>query len=120
MSKWILDEADVENIVEERIKVLKQDRNYNKSMGYHSMVYVDSKQIDEVSNLFQKIRNKAVIVADAVEVIRCRDCRHWRRLWHNKPVGICRLYDISDGEFSTEENAYCSRGERREDDGNFF
>lgn len=61
------------------------------------------------------VKNEPTV--DAVEVVRCKDCRHWRRLWHNKPDGICRLYDISDGEFSTEENAYCSRGERRKDNG---
>lgn len=118
MSKWILDEADVENVLHERIKTLIRSLSYNVKTGYYDMASRGRAQLEECSTLFQKIRNKANIVADAVEVIRCRDCRHWRRLWHNKPDGICRLYDISDGEFSTEENAYCSRGERRKDNDN--
>lgn len=69
--------------------------------------------LTEVERLYKLISEEPAV--DAVEVVRCKDCRHWRRLWHNKPDGICRLYDISDGEFSTEENAYCSRGERRKD-----
>lgn len=45
---------------------------------------------------------------DAVEVVRCKDCIHY---WKNKPsddVPVCLA--------SPKDDAFCSEGERREND----
>ena len=39
---------------------------------------------------------------DAVEVVRCKDCRHWR-------TSYCVIHDDS-----WEETDYCSDGERKD------
>lgn len=47
---------------------------------------------------------------DAVEVVRCKDCKHY---WKNKPsddVPVCLA--------SPKDDAFCSEGERREDETN--
>ena len=44
---------------------------------------------------------------DAVEVVRCKDCRHWT-------MGYCNHFAYYDYEPMTNEDDYCSYGERRE------
>lgn len=53
---------------------------------------------------------------DAVEVVRCKDCKHYR----NSPNGLCYLHtepcDNANGykgeAVCVEENSFCSYGER--------
>ena len=53
---------------------------------------------------------------DAVEVVRCRDCR-----WYNPELRICNLHSESKGEpnvgyvVGMEPDDFCSYGERRTD-----
>ena len=55
---------------------------------------------------------------DAVEVVRCRDCR-----WYNPELRICNLHSESKGEpnvgyvVGMEPDDFCSYGERRTDNG---
>lgn len=52
--------------------------------------------------------------ADVVEVVRCKDCKHW------KTVGACVskfCTRIVNTEIMKYEDDYCSLGERRTDDG---
>lgn len=51
---------------------------------------------------------------DAVEVVRCRECRHW-----NSETGFCNLnshfsMDGLDWDMFNDDD-FCSRGERRTD-----
>lgn len=51
--------------------------------------------------------------ADVVEVVRCKDCKHFGRdMGHGKHD--CKKYEMP----YCLENDYCSYGERRTDDGN--
>ena len=53
---------------------------------------------------------------DAVEVVRCKDCKHLIEIDPDN-LYVCARIDIGmDGEpsFLSPENDYCSRGERRE------
>ena len=43
----------------------------------------------------------------AVEVVRCKDCKHWT-------MGYCNHFAYYDYEPITDEYDFCSRGERRE------
>lgn len=45
----------------------------------------------------------ALTTADAVEVVRCKDCRYFSEIQHCGVLGFC------------EPNDYCSRGERRKE-----
>ena len=44
---------------------------------------------------------------DAVEVVRCKDCKHWT-------MGYCNNFACYDYEPTTNEDDFCSYGERRE------
>lgn len=64
--------------------------------------------------------------ADVVEIVRCRDCKHQRKQWHEdkrrKAKGYyvfwCDKNQNTEGAHSVngEDNDFCSRGERRDDD----
>ena len=55
--------------------------------------------------------------ADVVEVVRCRDCKHWRKgnsmggddLDHLEYIGSCSFV-----RFARCESNYCEKGERRD------
>ena len=62
---------------------------------------------------------------DAVEVVRCKDCKHW---WperkercaalHQEPFGWClcrRDFDDADYREIRKHNDFCSAGERKKD-----
>ena len=42
-----------------------------------------------------------------VEVVRCKDCKHWT-------MGYCNHFAYYDYEPTTNEDDFCSYGERRE------
>lgn len=47
--------------------------------------------------------------ADVVEVVRCKDCKWWKRMNGDKRLQCFH----SHGLIRTTENDYCSRGERK-------
>ena len=53
---------------------------------------------------------------NCVEVVRCKECVHWKKVAEDdgKPIYECFLID--DTAFAIFEDNYCSYGERREDD----
>lgn len=58
---------------------------------------------------------KKVESGELVEVVRCKDCKHWRSSGNNifgKDYGTC-VECLMD----TQENFYCGFGERRTDGG---
>lgn len=71
--------------------------------------------IDEVcSNCFMASLIADAPTVDAVEVVRCRDCRHW-----NPETGFCNLnshfsMDGLDWDMFNDDD-FCSQGERRTD-----
>lgn len=56
----------------------------------------------------------AAPTADVVEVVRCKDCKHYCLSDFRKPnePRWCELFN--DGYFYPKEDFYCSYGERRE------
>ena len=47
---------------------------------------------------------------DAVEVVRCKDCEHWKKYADHSPfIGTCKIAGYFVGE-----NGYCVYGKRRE------
>ena len=54
---------------------------------------------------------------DAVEVVRCRDCKHkgWiQEPCHGRSVDFCRVWDSCVDNI----DGFCSYGERKDGDGN--
>ena len=49
---------------------------------------------------------------DAVEVVRCKECKYWQDNNNGYPHEECRW----GKEETPDDNDYCSYGERREDD----
>ena len=67
---------------------------------------------DYHKHILQAIDNSPTI--DAVPVVRCKDCKHFVQCKEVEGVswtGFCNY-----GEFHTDEEDFCSRGERRSDD----
>jgi hypothetical protein len=58
----------------------------------------------------------SMATVDAVEVIRCKECR-----WYNLELGICNLHSESKGDpnvgyaVGMDPDDFCSYGERRTD-----
>ena len=49
---------------------------------------------------------------DAVPVVRCKDCKHWKFAQHIND-NLCHRFD-GDPWIPTEPNDFCSQGERKE------
>ena len=72
--------------------------------------YVDAKQISEAPTI------------DAVPVVRCRECKHWKPSGSKAGNSFSDMEYIGGCEFTNycrRESDFCSYGERRKDgDGN--
>ena len=53
---------------------------------------------------------------DAVEVIRCKDCKNWREGFTGSGMRINTWCPLMNGSV-TKDNDFCSYGERREENG---
>ena len=61
---------------------------------------------------------------DAVEVVRCKDCKHWLaekpercKALKQAPYGLCNIYpQRTDWQDTRYEEDFCSYGERRTDE----
>lgn len=49
--------------------------------------------------------------ADVVEVVRCKDCKHYGGVTYGY---VCSKYSGAETKVCTEKDHYCSYGERRE------
>ena len=61
------------------------------------------------------------IIADAVEVVWCKDCKHWKPSGSKAGNSFSDMEYIGGCEFSNyyrRESDFCSYGERKEGDGN--
>ena len=70
-----------------------------------NLVDLSEDTINKIAEIVaQKIKEQEI---DTVEVVRCKDCKHY---WKNKPrkdVPVCLA--------SPKDDAFCSEGERKED-----
>ena len=82
--------------------------------------YLIGELVDSHGNVhYEDLKN--LQIADVVEVVRCRDCKHQRKLFHadaRRKDGGYFIYwcDLADGySHVCLDDDYCSRGERREE-----
>ena len=71
------------------------------NMWYESSISITGISVSELIN------NAPTI--DAVEVVRCKDCKHY------KPFDKSKKFDCPQGLYAVFENDYCSHGERNEE-----
>lgn len=94
--------------------------------GFSNLPIKDKVRVDEITNCIAEVMNAPVV--DAVEVVRCRDCKHWGdedgKLQRSDGVlfARCKVHNyLIDGRHTgwcPTENDFCSYGERKEDDEN--
>ena len=56
--------------------------------------------------------NVAEYVGEAVPVVRCEDCKWWRKIDGGGDLKFCTY--VIGADFVRKEDDYCSRGERKE------
>ena len=54
---------------------------------------------------------------DAVEVVRCKDCKHWQPIHEHIPHMECQIFcGAYEHGYPTNADDFCSYGERRTDE----
>ena len=54
---------------------------------------------------------------DAVEVVRCKDCKHWKLIDSLNPHWECQIFcGLHDYGYLTGADDFCSYGERKDND----
>lgn len=82
------------------------DANTLKSEFEWLKSVVNESSKDEVMDVMQRIDNAPTV--DAVEVVRCKDCKLCLSDAHG-------LWCFRDYEYNLQPDDFCSHGERRED-----
>ena len=82
------------------------DANEIEDLFYKQVEYGATDLMDAFDDALQDAQT-----VDAVEVVRCKDCRKWfRHTQVDRERGDCRRYQTTK-----HENGFCDRGERRTD-----
>lgn len=69
--------------------------------------YLIGELVDSHGNVhYEDLKN--LPTADVVEVVRCKDCKHW-----SKEFKACYMHDFCE---IFQSDYYCASGERKEDD----
>lgn len=76
---------------------------YEKSKGNSVEWWNGLKSYDEV-----------LPTADVVEVVRCKDCEHWKCNPNTDRYGVCEKASYDDFEVVMHAGDFCSYGERKE------
>lgn len=101
--KRLIDANALDERFDKRIKWLRLDVHDQYSLGLYHGAVTDKDLINEMPTV------------DAVEVVRCRDCKHRRTddcIFHIKG-------EPADEELLRKlDNDFCSYGERKDGDGN--
>ena len=66
---------------------------------------------------FEHCRDQQRLTIDAVEVVRCRDCQHWKPSGSKAGNSFSNMEYIGGCEFTNyyrRESDFCSYGERKE------
>ena len=81
--------------------------------GFSNLPTKDKVRVDEITNCIAEVMNAPAV--DAVEVVRCKDCKHFYESDIN-PNRRCKRggSQVWDVEFRADD--FCSYGERRTDE----
>ena len=85
-------------------------KEYARQMRTNAVVRNDIVQVTQ--ELWEQI---ATIIENSVEVVRCKDCKHWKFIDSLNPHWECQIfYGLHDYGYLTGADDFCSYGERRE------
>ena len=90
------------------VNALKSEFEWLKSV-------VNETSKDEIQEIIQRIDNAPAV--DAVEVVRCKDCKHWQHV--EDGIGDCtnpRFHLPGHADPTMEQDGFCSCGERKDGD----
>ena len=61
------------------------------------------------------VQHLEIVEVDAVEVVRCKDCKHWKLIDSLNPHWECQIfYGLHEYGYLTGADDFCSYGERRD------
>ncbi len=93
------------------------DVEYSKEFTF-TMFFNSRRNAETVKRVIEvddSVPNVATVV-DFVEVVRCKDCKHYKFL-RNDPffgvVGVCRCVCPEEGDRDVKPDDFCSHGERK-------
>lgn len=98
-------------LLKELRKELRECRKDGDEFGGESILWAEGIE-------FAIDAAKQIPSVDAVEVVRCKDCKHY----DSHGYKICKLHSVEASQFGSGENIYmerddfCSYGERRGED----
>ena len=80
--------------------------------GFSNLPVKDKARVDEITNCIAEVVNATAV--DAVEVVRCKDCKHYKPQnksahWENRTNYCNRIATIKVQPYD-----FCSYGERKE------
>ena len=102
--KRLIDANSLDERFDKRIKWLRLDMHDQYSLGLYHGAVTDKDLIGEMP------------IVDAVEVVRCKDCKHYKefRTKRNKQImRLCYRMGKNDMEYSVKPDDFCSYGERK-------
>lgn len=80
--------------------------------GFSNLSTKDKARVDEITHCIAEVMNAPAV--DAVEMVRCRDCKHFCPCEGEEHKGVCD--ELVGLESCVYEDDFCSYGERRADD----
>ena len=83
--------------------------------GFSNLPVKDKARVDEITNCIAEVVNATAV--DAVEVVRCRECVHWKPSGSKAGNSFSDMEYIGGCEFTKycrRESDFCSYGERKE------
>ena len=107
--KRLIDANALDERFDKRVEWLRLDAHDKYSLGLYHGAATDKDLIGEMPTV------------DAVEVVRCRDCKYWKQSWSKarnsfsdmEYIGVCELT-----RYCRREIDFCSYGKRKDSDGN--
>ena len=94
----------------------------------HAVMCVEYAKLHGIENIQELLEHEGSDVcthvmkaSDVVEVVRCRDCKHFHRAilecvdGNPSDWGICDCEWFNSEDYDVTENDFCSYGERRND-----
>ena len=88
--------------------------------GYFASLFEEASKVEQDKDKprVQKIVTNGTILADTVQVVRCKDCKHWCDSWvapdGKHEHGYCHMEEADDVIVGRWDDDFCSYGERKD------
>ncbi len=82
----------------------------NKSLEKCHCDYYKKPIVMNVKELAERVAELEIKLKDSVEVVRCKDCRYFKKIAERSDSGLCHRDIVAS---AWKENGYCSRGKRK-------